>query len=268
MSIKLTDRQQQILDLIREAVKNTGFPPTRAEIAQTLGFKSANAAEDHLRALARKGVIELTAGASRGIRLTKLAMEFSSEVDGAFSSHESDSYPMDMDQIDSASNNGPHRASNHGSNRASHHSSTHASSIPKLRDLPGAGNILLPLVGRVAAGFPILATENVERELSVDPNLFTERPDYLLKVKGLSMRDAGILDGDLLAIKKTSEARNGQIVVARIGEEVTVKRLNKHGSVIELLPENPDFDPIVIQPDQDFSLEGIALGLIRNTPLH
>lgn len=264
MSIKLTDRQQQILDLIREAVKNTGFPPTRAEIAQTLGFKSANAAEDHLRALARKGVIELTAGASRGIRLTNLAMEFSNEGVGAFSSHESDNYPMDMDQIDSASNNGPNRASHHSSS----HSSIHASSIPKLRDLPGAGNILLPLVGRVAAGFPILATENVERELSVDPNLFTERPDYLLKVKGLSMRDAGILDGDLLAIKKTSEARNGQIVVARIGEEVTVKRLNKHGSVIELLPENPDFDPIVIQPDQDFSLEGIALGLIRNTPLH
>ena len=113
----------------------------------------------------------------------------------------------------------------------------------------------------------MLATENVEKELAVDPNLFSQRPDYLLKVKGLSMRDAGILDGDLLAIKKTSEARNGQIVVARIDDDVTVKRLHRKGSHIELLPENPDFDPIVIQPGQDFSLEGIALGLIRTTPL-
>ena len=252
MSIKLTDRQQQILDLIRQAVINTGFPPTRAEIAQTLGFKSANAAEDHLRALARKGVIELTAGASRGIRLTELAQEFSGELD--YSDDQAD-----LDQIDSASD-----LSGRLRNNAS---DIRTGNIPKLRDLPGAGNILLPLVGRVAAGFPILATENVEKELSVDPNLFTQRPDYLLKVKGLSMRDAGILDGDLLAIKKTSEARNGQIVVARIDDEVTVKRLSKHGTVIHLLPENPDFEPIIIEPGQDFSLEGIALGLIRNTPL-
>jgi len=253
MKTKLTSRQQQILDLIRQAVINTGFPPTRAEIAQKLGFKSANAAEDHLRALARKGVIELTAGASRGIRLTELAQEFSGELD-----HLDDQ--ADPDQIDSASDLRSHAPEARAGN-------THPGSIPKLRDLPGAGNILLPLVGRVAAGFPILATENVEKELSVDPNLFTQRPDYLLKVKGLSMRDAGILDGDLLAIKKTSEARNGQIVVARIDDEVTVKRLSKHGSVIQLLPENPDFEPIVIEPGQDFSLEGIALGLIRNTPL-
>ena len=256
MSIKLTDRQQQILDLIRQAVINTGFPPTRAEIAQTLGFKSANAAEDHLRALARKGVIELTAGASRGIRLTELAQEFSGETD---SSRDYSNDQADLDQIDSASDL--------SGNLRNNASDIRTGNIPKLRDLPGAGNILLPLVGRVAAGFPILATENVEKELSVDPNLFTQRPDYLLKVKGLSMRDAGILDGDLLAIKKTSEARNGQIVVARIDDEVTVKRLSKHGTVIHLLPENPDFEPIVIEPGQDFSLEGIALGLIRNTPL-
>ena len=228
MSLKLTDRQQQILDLIRQAIVNTGFPPTRAELATVLGFKSANAAEDHLRALARKGVIELTAGASRGIRLTELANE----------SIESD---VDTELL---------------------------ADRPRLKTLPGAGFLLLPLIGRVAAGHPILATENIEKEINVDLDMFAERPDYLLKVKGLSMRDAGILDGDLLAIKKTSVARNGQIVVARIDEEVTVKRLSKSGGRIELLPENPDFEPIQIQPGQDFSLEGIAVGLIRNTTLH
>lgn len=228
MSLKLTDRQQQILDLIRQAIVNTGFPPTRAELATVLGFKSANAAEDHLRALARKGVIELTAGASRGIRLTELANE-SIEADA------DTDLPADR---------------------------------PRLKTLPGAGFLLLPLIGRVAAGHPILATENIEKEINVDLDMFAERPDYLLKVKGLSMRDAGILDGDLLAIKKTSDARNRQIVVARIDEEVTVKRLSKSGGRIELLPENPDFEPIQIQPGQDFSLEGIAVGLIRYTTLH
>ena len=228
MSLKLTDRQQQILDLIRQAIINTGFPPTRAELATVLGFKSANAAEDHLRALARKGVIELTAGASRGIRLTDLANEsIEADVDTEL--------PADR---------------------------------PRLKTLPGAGFLLLPLIGRVAAGHPILATENIEKEINIDLDMFEQRPDYLLKVKGLSMRDAGILDGDLLAIKKTSDARNGQIVVARIDEEVTVKRLSKSGGRIELLPENPDFQPIQIQPGQDFSLEGIAVGLIRNTTLH
>ena len=228
MSLKLTDRQQQILDLIRQAIVNTGFPPTRAELATVLGFKSANAAEDHLRALARKGVIELTAGTSRGIRLTELANE-SIETDVG------SEIPADR---------------------------------PRLKTLPGSGFFLLPLIGRVAAGHPILATENIEKEINVDLDMFAERPDYLLKVKGLSMRDAGILDGDLLAIKKVSDARNGQIVVARIDEEVTVKRLSKSGGRIELLPENPDFEPIQIQPGQDFSLEGIAVGLIRNTTLH
>jgi repressor LexA len=228
MSLKLTDRQQQILDLIRQAIVNTGFPPTRAELATVLGFKSANAAEDHLRALARKGVIELTAGASRGIRLTELANEsIEADVDTEL--------PADR---------------------------------PRLKTLPGAGFLLLPLIGRVAAGHPILASENIEKEINVDLDMFEQRPDYLLKVKGLSMRDAGILDGDLLAIKKASDARNGQIVVARIDEEVTVKRLSKSGGRIELLPENPDFEPIQIQPGQDFSLEGIAVGLIRNTTLH
>lgn len=215
MATKLTERQQQILDLIRHEIQRTGFPPTRAEIAKALGFKSANAAEDHLKALARKGAIELTAGASRGIRLLGAA---------------------------------PAAA---------------AAPAPSLLE-----QLFLPIVGRVAAGSPILATEHVEREIGVEPALFNQTPDYLLRVRGLSMRDAGILDGDLLAVKKSSEARNGQIVVARIGDDVTVKRLSKSGNRIELLPENPDFAPIVVAPGDDFSLEGIAVGLIRTTPLH
>jgi repressor LexA len=235
MTIKLTERQQQILDLIREAVSSTGFPPTRAEIALKLGFRSANAAEDHLRALARKGVIELTAGASRGIRLTESAADFTS------------------DQIDSTDDRVR---------------STDTQERVRLKTPPEMGQMLVPLIGRVAAGYPMLAAENIEKEVSVDPNLFAQQPDYLLKVKGLSMRDVGILDGDLLAIKKTSEARHGQIIVARIDDEVTVKRLSKKANHIELLPENPDFDPIVIEPGQDFSVEGIALGLIRNSPLN
>jgi repressor LexA len=235
MTIKLTERQQQILDLIREAVSSTGFPPTRAEIAHKLGFRSANAAEDHLRALARKGVIELTAGASRGIRLTDSAADFTS------------------DEIDSTDDQVR---------------SSDSMERVRLRTPPEMGRMLVPLIGRVAAGYPMLAAENIEKEISVDPHLFAQQPDYLLKVKGLSMRDVGILDGDLLAIKKTNEARNGQIIVARIDDEVTVKRLNKKADRIELLPENPDFEPIVIQPGQEFSVEGIALGLIRNSPLN
>ena len=216
MASKLTDRQQQILDLIRQTVARTGFPPTRAEIAQALGFRSPNAAEDHLKALARKGAIELTAGASRGIRLKDAA--------GA-----------------------PAQAS-----------------LP----MPALAQLLLPLVGRVAAGSPILAAEHVEREVGVDPNLFAQAPDYLLKVRGMSMRDAGILEGDLLAVKRTAEARNGQIVVARLGDDVTVKRLQRQGSRIELLPENPEFKPIVVTPADEFALEGIAVGLIRTQTLH
>jgi len=217
MAAKLTARQQQILDLIRSEILRTGFPPTRAEIARALGFKSANASEDHLKALARKGAIELTAGASRGIRL--------------------------VGEPPAASPTAP-------------------------TQLPGAGQVLLPIVGRVAAGHPILATEHVEREIGIEPALFSQMPDYLLRVRGSSMRDAGILDGDLLAVRKSPEARNGQIVVARIGDEVTVKRFSRSGRHIELLPENPDFQPIVVTPEDDFSLEGIAVGLIRSTPLH
>lgn len=216
MASKLTARQQEILDLIRQTVARTGFPPTRAEIAQALGFRSPNAAEDHLKALARKGAIELTAGASRGIRLKPAADE--------------------------------------------------APAAPPVA--AALAHLLLPLVGRVAAGSPMLAAEHVEREVGVDPALFDQTPDYLLKVRGMSMRDAGILEGDLLAVKKTSEARNGQIVVARLDDDVTVKRLSRQNGRIELLPENPEFSPIIVAPGQEFALEGIAVGLIRTHSLH
>ena len=225
MSFKLTERQQQILDLIRSEIDRVGFPPTRAEIARTLGFRSPNAAEDHLKALARKGVIELTAGASRGIRLVQAASQASP--------------------------------------------ATAPPTAPTtLSPAPAITGFMLPLVGRVAAGHPILATEHVEREISVEPSLFQQTPDYLLRVRGDSMVNAGILDGDLLAVKKAQEAHNGQIVVARLGDEVTVKRLSRHGRVLELLPENPAYQPILVTPNDSFALEGIAVGLIRNTPLH
>ena len=220
---ELTARQQQILDLIARHITTTGFPPTRAEIADQLGFKSANAAEEHLKALARKGVIELTSGTSRGIRLTS-----------GINAHRDE-------ELDTRIGSG----------------------IARSIQQAIARTLNLPLVGRVAAGNPILAQEHVDANYCVDPALFAEEPDYLLKVRGLSMRDAGILDGDLLAVKKASEARNGQIVVARIGNEVTVKRLNKRAGYIELLPENADFKPIIVGPADDFSLEGIGVGLIR-----
>lgn len=214
--LKLTARQEQILGLIRDAIENTGFPPTRAEIAQTLGFRSANAAEEHLQALARKGVIEISRGTSRGIRLTD-------------SAHDKPGARMN------------------------------ASSAPA-----GILQLNLPLLGMVAAGSPILAQEHVTANYTVDPTLFRSRPDFLLKVRGMSMRDAGIMDGDLLAVKKTDSAKNGQIVVARLGDDVTVKRYRKTGSLIELLPENPDFKTIEVQPGRDeFALEGVAVGLLR-----
>jgi repressor LexA len=198
----LTPRQQQILDWIRGHLEATGMPPTRAEIAAGLGFSTASSAEDHLQALAKKGALELTPGASRGLRL---------------------------------------------------------------RDIPGVpvqGS--LPLVGRVAAGSPILAVENVEAHYRVDPEFFTPHADYLLRVRGQSMQDAGIVDGDLLAVHRTAEARSGQVVVARLGEEVTVKRLKRRGREVLLVAENPDFAPIVVDPKiSAFAIEGIAVGLIR-----
>lgn len=227
MSLKLTARQQEILNLIKAAVDRTGFPPTRAEIAAALGFKSPNAAEDHLRALARKGAITLTAGASRGIRLVE-------DAESAAAGSPSGSVPA----------------------------SAGVSLADSLRQL------ILPVVGKVAAGSPILATEHIHRELSIDPSLFEQQPDYLLTVKGQSMQNIGIMDGDLLAVKRSPDARNGQIVVARIDDEVTVKRFNRRGRIIELLPENDDFSPIVVSDENDFAIEGIAVGLIRPHNLH
>ena len=220
-SPKLTARQQQILDLIESAIARTGAPPTRAEIASELGFKSANAAEEHLQALARKGVIELVSGTSRGIRLRSEALR-----------------------------------------------SLHASRVKQLSlPLPNLAQLALPLIGRVAAGHPILAQEHIDQTYYVEGSLFQRKPDYLLKVRGMSMRDVGIMDGDLLAVQSTREARNGQIVVARLGDEVTVKRYRRGPDRIELLPENPQFDPIVVGPDDPFEIEGLAVGLIRNTLL-
>ncbi|MFM0597793.1 MULTISPECIES: transcriptional repressor LexA [Paraburkholderia] len=210
---KLTARQQQVFDLIRRAIERTGFPPTRAEIAAELGFSSANSAEEHLRALARKGVIELAAGASRGIRL--------------LSGPDDSPYQFTL----------PH------------------SSIMQLS---------LPLIGRVAAGSPILAQEHIAQHYACDPALFSSKPDYLLKVRGLSMRDAGIFDGDLLAVQKKSEAKDGQIIIARLGDDVTVKRLKRRPNGIELIAENPDYENIFVETGSaEFALEGIAVGLIR-----
>ena len=218
---KLTARQQQILDLIQNVMARTGAPPTRAEIATELGFKSANAAEEHLQALARKGAIELVSGTSRGIRLRSEALRLLNE------------------------------------------SRSKQFSLP----IPGLSQLMLPLVGRVAAGSPILAQEHVDQTYYVESSLFQRKPDYLLKVRGMSMRDAGIMDGDLLAVQATKDAKNGQIVVARLGDEVTVKRFRRNKHLIELHPENPDYQTIVVEPGEPFEIEGLAVGLIRNTML-
>ena len=225
---KLTDRQQQILDLVQSAIERTGAPPTRAEIAAELGFKSANAAEEHLQALARKGVIELVGGTSRGIRLKSDTLRALAEARLA---------PFGKQYM-----------------------------LP----LPSLAQLSLPLIGRVAAGSPILAQEHIDQTYLVEASLFARRPDYLLKVRGMSMRDAGIMDGDLLAVQRAKDAKNGQIVVARLGDEVTVKRFRRTRNSIELIPENPDFETIVVPTsgsDIEFELEGLAVGLIRNNML-
>ena len=216
---KLTARQQQILELIQGAIARTGAPPTRAEIASELGFKSANAAEEHLQALARKGVIELVSGTSRGIRLRS----------------------EDLLSINAS------RGRQMG--------------LP----IPGLAQLVLPLVGRVAAGSPILAQEHVDQTYHVERSLFQRTPDYLLRVRGMSMRDVGIMDGDLLAVQSTKEAKNGQIVVARLGDDVTVKRFMRRQNQIELHAENPDYKTILVEPGEPFEIEGLAVGLIRNS---
>ena len=196
----LTPRQANVLRYIQRALNETGMPPTRAEIAAELGFRSPNAAEEHLRALARKGVIQLLPGASRGIQLRDTMRE----------------------------------------------------------------QLALPLVGRVAAGRPLLAEANILEHLQVDPGVFHPRPHYLLKVVGMSMKDAGIIDGDLVAVHRTSEVRNRQIIVARLENEVTVKRYKQEGSVVWLLPENAEFDPIRVDLKQESMLiEGVVVGVLR-----
>jgi len=198
---QLTPRQSQILEMIQGFIAESGMPPTRAEIASELGFKSANAAEEHLRALQKKGVLDLVPGASRGIQLKD-----------------------------------------------------------SLRKQMG-----LPLVGRVAAGSPMLAEEHIETHYQLDPALFNPKPHYLLRVHGMSMKDAGILDGDLVAVHRTPEVRSRQIVVARLDDEVTVKRYRQDGSVVWLLPENEDFEPIQVDlTEQEMVIEGVVVGVIRD----
>jgi repressor LexA len=206
MSEPLTERQTEILKLIKDLTEVSGFPPTRAEIAERMGFRSVNAAEQHLRALEKKGAIEIASGASRGIR------------------------------------------------------------VREGRPAGRAGRLLeLPVIGRVAAGSPMLAQEHVQERYQVDPNLFTPRADYLLRVRGMSMRDAGILEGDLLAVHRTQEARTGQVVVARLADDVTVKRFRRRGHAVQLLPENPDFEAIEVDlRNEPLVIEGIAVGVIRN----
>lgn len=200
---KLTARQQQVLTFIKTYMVSNGYPPTRVDIARELGFRSPNAAEDHLKALARKGAIEMIPGASRGIRLP--ADDTAEEESG------------------------------------------------------------LPVIGQVAAGAPILALENIENHCRIDPSFFSPRADYLLRVRGMSMKDIGIYDGDLLAVHRTTEARNGQVVVARIDDEVTVKRFHKQGRKVSLIAENPEFAPIEIDlAEQDVVIEGLSVGVIRH----
>ncbi len=196
----LTPRQYEVLNLIQRVMEETGSPPTRAEIARELGFRSVNAAEDHLKALQRKGVIELVPATSRGIRLKDTLRE----------------------------------------------------------------QMVLPLIGRVAAGSPILAEEHVEARYQVDPALFHPRPHYLLRVHGMSMKDAGILDGDLVAVHRTPDVHTRQIIVARLEDEVTVKRYRQEGKLVWLLPENPDFEPIQVDlQEQSLVIEGVVVGVIR-----
>lgn len=197
---KLTPRQSEILEVIKASIKETGFPPTRAEIAETFGFRSANAAEDHLRALERKGYITIMPGSSRGIQV------------------------LGMDEEEG-----------------------------------------IPVVGRVAAGQPMLAQEFIESHISLDPDFFQPAADYFLRVRGMSMRDAGIYEDDLLAVHSTNRVRKGQIVVARLTDEVTVKRYEKKGNVVYLHPENPDFETIVVNTKSEpLTIEGLAVGVIRN----
>ncbi|WP_163574627.1 transcriptional repressor LexA [Halomonas faecis] len=206
MTRSLTPRQQHVFDFIVKTMNELGYPPTRAEIARALGFRSPNAAEEHLRALERKGVIRVMRGTSRGIRLPLAEPEPAHET-------------------------------------------------------PTEG---LPIIGEVAAGSPVLAAEHIDRYCPLPPDFFTPRADYLLKVRGLSMKEVGILEGDLLAVHRTEQVRDGQIVVARLDDEVTVKRFHRHGHRVTLAAENPDFSPIEVDlRHQAVEIEGIGVGVIR-----
>jgi len=201
----LTKRQGEVLDVIKDCINKTGMPPTRVELAKILGFRSANAAEEHLKALARKGAIEILSGTSRGIRIVE--------------EHKSNVVPIEEG---------------------------------------------LPLIGMVAAGEPILAAEHVESHYDVDPSLFHPSADFLLRVRGESMKDIGIMDGDLLAVHKTQDITNGQVVIARVEDDVTVKRFYREGSQVTLKAENEHFSPIKVDLEhQHFDIEGIAVGVIR-----
>lgn len=206
MMEKLTPRQSEILGFLQDFIDESGMPPTRAEIARALGFRSVNAAEEHLRALQRKGVIDLIPGASRGIQLKDFIRE----------------------------------------------------------------QLGLPLIGKVAAGNPILAEEHIEGHYRMDTSIFEPKPHFLLRVEGMSMKDIGILDGDLVAVHRTPEVRSGQVIVARLEDEVTVKRYRQEGATVWLLPENEEFEPIEVNlKEQDMVIEGVVVGLVRNgMPLH
>lgn len=209
---KLTNRQKEVLDFIASFISDEGYPPTRSDICKALGFKSPNAAEDHLRALQKKGAIEIQAGSSRGLRIT----------------HEeylNDSIQSEINDEEQG----------------------------------------IPLIGMVAAGSPILAQEHISQRFTVDESIFPEKPDYLLQVSGNSMINIGIYDGDYLVVHKTTNVRNGQIVVARLEDEVTVKRFEKNGNIIQLIPENDDLSPIEVSIDNEyFAIEGLGIGVIRN----
>jgi len=203
--IKLTQRQSDVMETIRDFIDETGFPPTRAEIAAKLGFRSPNAAEEHLKALAKKGAIEMLPGASRGIRIIESPSDINPELG-------------------------------------------------------------IPIIGKVAAGYPILAQENIASHVNVPASMFSPQADYFLSVTGMSMKDVGILEGDLLAVHKTTAVRNGQIVVARINDEVTVKRFEKKGNIVRLIAENEEFNDIVVDLEsQEFAIEGLSVGVIRQS---
>ncbi|SFH46193.1 transcriptional repressor LexA [Modicisalibacter xianhensis] len=210
MTRPLTPRQQNVYDFIVKTMNELGYPPTRAEIARALGFRSPNAAEEHLRALSKKGVIRMIPGTSRGIRLPS----------------------QELEETTGTSAGEPHNG--------------------------------LPIIGEVAAGSPILAAAHIDRYCPLAPDYFTPRADYLLRVRGLSMRDIGILEGDLLAVHRTNRVRDGQIVVARLDDEVTVKRFRRDGHTVWLLPENEEFTPIEIDlRQQELEIEGVGVGVIR-----